>query len=48
MTANKHREENCYNCAYYHHDYWNCQGSEKPCHEYYPDYTDDDEAEEES
>lgn len=45
MTANKHQEENCYNCVYYHHDYWNCQGAEKPCHEYSPD---DDEAEEES
>ena len=37
MTADKHREENCYNCVYYHHDYWNCQGADKPCHEYSPD-----------
>jgi len=27
-------EEDCTNCTYYLHDYWNCQGQEKVCHEY--------------
>lgn len=44
MIANEHWEEDCYNCMYYYHDYWNCQGAEKPCHE----YSHDDEAEDEA
>lgn len=29
-------EENktCEDCKYYLNDYWNCQGADKPCHEF--------------
>ena len=26
--------DKCYECKYFEHDYWNCQGSTEPCHEF--------------
>lgn len=28
--------DECYECDYFLHDYWNCQGELEPCLEFYP------------
>lgn len=38
--------DECYNCAYYLDDYWNCTGDGEPCHEYIPNKRDAEERKE--
>ena len=28
--------DECRECDYFLHEYWNCQGESEPCHEFYP------------